>query len=115
MTGPGRRFDPAELLDDETSLSAADQLATASIARELEAIADRDGGVAQDFTDRVMASIAAEPTPAPTVAFGVALRTRRVRSALAAIVDSFRVGLGGGGRPLAVRGQALALALVVLF
>jgi hypothetical protein len=112
MTGPGRRFDPAELLDDGTR-TAAEVLDTADIARELELVAGRDAGAGEHFTDRVMAAIATEPTPQPTIAFGLALRAGRARAALGAIGDSFRVAFSGG-RPLAVRGQALALVLVVL-
>lgn len=113
MTGPGRRFDPAELLDDEGTRTAADVLDTADIARELELVAGREAGPGEHFTDRVMAAIATEPTPQPTIAFGLALRAGRARAALGAIGDSFRVAFSGG-RPLAVRGQALALVFVVL-
>ena len=60
-----------------------------------------------------MAAIVAEPTPKPTRVFGAALRAGRFGTAVAAIGDAWRVAFGGG-RPFAVRGQALALVLVVL-
>ena len=113
MTGPARRFDPNELQDEPGTLLPAELLAAAEVARELETIAGRDGGITEDFSDRVMAAIATEPTPQPAIALGMALRAGRARAALGAIGDSFRVAFGGG-RPLAARGQALALALIVL-
>ena len=42
MTGPGRRFDLAELSDDQFALTEADIVAATAIARDLEAIAERD-------------------------------------------------------------------------
>jgi hypothetical protein len=113
MSGFGRRFDPGELLDDPSAGQDAELLGTASVARELEAIAERDATVSADFTDRVMGAIAAEPTPQPTLVFGLALRAGRIRDSVRAVGDAWRVAFGAG-RPLAVRGQALALALVVL-
>jgi cell division septation protein DedD len=113
MTAFGPRFDPTELVDDPAEVSAADLRGMAGVARELEAVAEREPSASADFTDRVMAAIAAEPTPQPTLVFGLALRAGRVGQSLRAIGDAWRVALGPG-RPLAVRGQALALALVVL-
>ena len=113
MTGFGPRFDPTELVDDPTEVSASDLRRMGGVARELEAVAEREPSASPDFTDRVMAAIAAEPTPQPTLVFGLALRAGRVGQSLRAIGDAWRVAFGSG-RPLAVRGQALALALVVL-
>ena len=113
MTGPGRRFDLAELSDDDAALTEAEIVAAMAIARDLEAIAERDDAPTAGFSDKVMATIAAEPTPKPTRVFGAALRARRFGTAAAAVRDAWRVAFGGG-RPFAVRGQALALVLVVL-
>ena len=113
MTGSGRRFDLAELSNGPEALTEAEIVAATAIARDLEAIAERDDAPTVAFSDKVMATIAAEPTPKPTRVFGAALRTRRFGTAVAAVGDAWRVAFGGG-RPFAVRGQALALVLVVL-
>jgi uncharacterized membrane protein YgcG len=113
VTGPGRRFDLAELSDDQSALTEAEVVAATAIARDLEAIAERDDAPTVGFSDKVMAAIVAEPTPKPTRVFGAALRAGRFGTAVAAIGDAWRVAFGGG-RPFAVRGQALALVLVVL-
>ena len=113
MTGSGRRFDPAELSNDPVALTEAEIVGATAIARDLEAIAERDDAPTVGFSDKVMAAIAAEPTPKPTSVFGAALRAGRFGTAVAAVGDAWRVAFGGG-RPFAVRGQALALVLVVL-
>ena len=113
MTGPGPRFDLAELSDDQSALTEAEIVAATAIARDLEAIAERDDAPTVGFSDKVMAAIVAEPTPKPTRVFGAALRAGRLGTAVGAIGDAWRVAFGGG-RPFAVRGQALALVLVVL-
>ena len=113
MTGPGRRFDLAELSNDPAALTEAEIVAATAIARDLEAIAERDDAPTVGFSDKVMAAIVAEPTPKPTRVFGAALRAGRFGTAFAAVGDAWRVAFGGG-RPFAVRGQALALVLVVL-
>jgi hypothetical protein len=64
------------------------------------------------FVDRVMAAVAVEPLPQPARAFGVALLGGRFRAAAASLGDAVRV-VVGGSTPVAVRGQALALVLVV--
>jgi len=112
MTGPARRFDPTELTDDPAGLGEAELTAASAMARDLEAIAERDTVPTGAFSDRVMEAIASEPTPQPTRVFGLALRTRRIGAAVAAVGDAWRVTFGSG-RPIAVRGQALALVLVV--
>ena len=65
-----------------------------------------------DFTDRVMAAVAAEPPPRPVAAFGAAVMAVSLRRTLTAIGDAWRVALSGA-RPPAIRAQALALVLVV--
>ena len=112
MTGPARRFDPTELSDDPAAIGEAELTAASAMARDLEAIAERDTVPTGGFSDRVMEAIASEPTPQPTRVFGLALRSRRIGGAVAALGDAWRVTFGGG-RPLAVRGQAVALVLVV--
>jgi uncharacterized membrane protein YgcG len=112
MTGSGRRFDHAELTNDP-ALTEAEMVAATAIARDLEAIAERDDAPTVGFSDKVMTAIAAEPTPKPTRVFGASLRAGRFGTAVAAIRDAWRVAFGGG-RPFAVRGQALALVLIVL-
>ena len=113
MTGTGRRFDLAELSNGPEALTEAEIVGATAIARDLEAIAERDDAPTVAFSDKVMATIAAEPTPKPTRVFGAALRTRRFGTAVSAVGDAWRVAFGGG-RPFSVRGQALALILVVL-
>ena len=84
-----------------------------AMGRELEVLASHSNlGPTDDFTDRVMASIAAEPSPQPVAAFGTAIRTGRLWVAFAAIGDAWRVAFGSS-RPAALRMQALALVLVV--
>ena len=107
-----RPFTPAEL--DGIADTAPDELlALGRVARELEAAAER-GGVrpSPDFADRVMRSIAAEPSPAPVWAAGVAVRRHSPTAVLASLRDALRVGFGAGF-PIAVRAQALALVLLV--
>lgn len=83
------------------------------MARELTEVSDVPGlRPTDDFADRVMAAVAAEPVPQPAVAFGSAVRAARVGAALAAIGDAWRVAFGGP-RPIAARAQAMALVLVV--
>ena len=113
MNGPGRRFDPNELTGvNGTPLSDSERLAATTTAREIET-SIRDAGSSDGFTDRVMAAIATEPAPQPVVAFGSAVRARRIGATIAAVRDAWRVALGAG-RPMVLRGQALALGLVVL-
>lgn len=109
MSGPGRRFDPAELAGathaEPTDAEAAELLA---VARELEDLARSEQiGTSVGFEDRVMAAVALAPRPGRrTAGFG----------GLAGLFH--RIGLAwrdlwGAGRPLIVRTQALALLLVV--
>jgi len=107
-----RPFTPAEL--DGVDAALPDEvLALGRVARELEAAADRGSVRASaDFSDRVMRSIAAEPSPAPVRAAGAAVRRRSLAAMLMAFRDALRVSFGAGF-PVAVRAQALALVLVV--
>ena len=85
-----------------------------AMGRELDALAEHSVHLAptEDFADRVMAAIVAEPSPQPVAALGIAVRSGRLGMALAAIRDSWRVAFGSS-RPAALRAQALAMVLVV--
>jgi len=105
-------FTPAEL--DGVDGIAPDELAAdRRVARELEGVADR-GTVrpSADFSERVMAAIAAEPAPAPVRAAGAAVRRGSLGALLVSFRDAWRVSFGTGF-PMAARAQALALVLVV--
>ncbi len=116
MTGPARRFDPAELRTSgapgDAQPTDADLARALGIARDLEALAADAVGPTDGFEDRVMAAIAAEPAPKLVV------RPSRQRGGpIAAFVLAFRDAWGittGGGRPMAVRAQALAFVLIVV-
>lgn len=109
MTGPGRRFDPSELDDvGGAPLSDVESAAMLGTARDLEAFAQSESiAPTSGFEDRVMAAIALEAPPR-TVATGGWLG-----GFLVALRDAWRITLSGGGRPLAVRAQALALVVLV--
>ncbi|MEA2619970.1 MAG: hypothetical protein QOC97_743, partial [Chloroflexota bacterium] len=115
MTGPVRRFDPAELRSpSESEPSAAESAQLLAAARELEALAAADGSrPTEAFEDRVMTAIAAEPAPRVVVRSGATVRGGRPAALLLAVRDAWAVA-GSGGRPFAVRAQALALVLLVL-
>ena len=115
MTGPYRPFDPAELrVPDEADPSPAESADALSMARELEALAVSAGIRPTDgFEDRVMAAIAAEPVPRVVVRPGSAVRGGVLGAFALAFRDAWSVA-STGGRPFAVRAQALALVLVVL-
>jgi len=109
MSGPGRRFDPAEL-DGMTGPAPTDAEAAEllAVARELEDLARAEQvGTGVAFEDRVMAAVALAPRP------------HRRAAALGGVAGLFdRIGLAwrdlwGAGRPLAVRTQAFALLLIV--
>jgi hypothetical protein len=112
MTDFRRPFGPDDLPDSgESPADIARALAT---GRELDAMAGRDAASPSgDFVDRVMTALASEPTPRPVAAAGRAVREGRLAGALAAFRDTWRVAFSGG-RPLAVRAQALALVLVAV-
>ena len=93
---------------------ATEVAASLALGRELEALAgEAVPPLGADWVDGVMAAGALEPTPQPVVAAGRALRTGRPMALLAASVDAWRVGFGGG-RPVLVRLPAIALVLVAV-
>lgn len=104
-------FQPSELDGaDESSGPIGGLLAT---ARELERL---DGGAirpSDGFTDRVLAAIGAEPLPRPTAVAGLAARQGRLWAMLAALRDTWHVAWSGG-RPFAVRAQAMAFVLILV-
>jgi len=115
VSGPQRPFDPAELRvpgePEPIAAELADALAT---ARELEAIASNAGLRPSDgFEDRVMAAIATEPAPRLVAAPVSAVRGGRVGAFLVTVRESWAVA-SRGGRPMAVRAQALAFVLLVV-
>ena len=105
MSEFGRRFDPSELADGEPGdgeTAAAELLA---VARDLEAFARSESVTPSvDFEDRVMAALADEPPPRP-------IGARGVLGLVALVRDAWRLAWTGG-RPLAVRAQALAFVLL---
>jgi hypothetical protein len=110
----GGRFDPAELLvpgePEPTPAEQADALAT---ARDLEAMAVDTGVRPTDgFEDRVMAAIAGEPAPRLVVA-PATVRGGAIGAFLLTVRRAWAVAMGGG-RPIAIRAQALAFVLLVL-
>jgi uncharacterized membrane protein YgcG len=116
VTGPIRRFDPAELRGPgEPDPSQAEQAEALRAARDLEAVAglaDRIGPT-EGFEDRVMAAIAAEPAPRVVLRPAASVRGGRLAALLLAIRESWAVATSGG-RPLAVRAQALAVVFLVV-
>lgn len=116
MTSRGS-FRPEEIEDEALSSDSigpgperADLLAG---ARDLEWLAaGSDVRPSAGFTDRVMATLADEPLPAPAIAVGSAVREGRLAAVAAAFGDFWRVAWSGK-RPLAVRIQAIAIVLVV--
>ena len=105
------RFRPDELDDDATAGEQARAMAT---ARELEWLAATDDvAPSAGFADRVMAAVAAEPTPRPVAAAASAARRGAILGVLAAFGDLWRVAWTGG-RPMAVRAPAMALVVVVM-
>ena len=84
----------------------------ARLARQLEALADRETlGPSPDFADRVMAAIASEPTPAPVVAARSAIRRLSLLGLVASVGDAARITFGRGF-PAMARLQAISLVLV---
>ncbi len=111
--GPGRRFDPSELLSGTDADPSEGELADAfAAARILEAHAGTDRITPSDgFEDRVMAAIATEAAPRVVVRPGGAVRGGRPAALLVALRDAWSIATRGG-HPLAVRAQALAIVLV---
>jgi hypothetical protein len=115
MSGPYRPFDPAEVhVAGEPDPSPAESADALSTARELEALAVSAGVRPTDgFEDRVMAAIAVEPLPRVVVRPRGAVRGGLLGAFALAFRDAWGVA-SSGGRPFAVRAQALALVLIVV-
>ena len=111
MTAFPRGFGPDDL--PPSSEVAAPEIATSlGVGRQLDAFAGAERIEPRaDFTARVMTAIAAEPAPQPAAVAGDALRRGRPLALVAALGDAWRVAFSGG-RPVAVRAQALAFVLV---
>lgn len=105
-----RPFHLSELGSEADPFESADLL---RMARELEGL---DGGPirpSDGFTDRVLAAIADEPLPAPMAVAGLAARQGRLGAMVAALRDTWHVAWTGG-RPLAVRAQAMAFVILLV-
>jgi hypothetical protein len=112
VSGP-RPFGPDEL-SGVPGLRPDELAAETRLARDLEAVAARDGITpSAGFADRVMGAIASEPLPSPAVAAGRALRHAALAGFLVSVRDAVRVAFSGGF-PAAVRVQAFALVLLVV-
>jgi hypothetical protein len=107
----GGRFDPNELAD--SGLTDAELAELLGAARAVERVGRDDPSPSADFTDRVMAAVAAEPDPRPAVAAAAAVRRAEPGGVLVALRAAWRTAFGPGMRPLAVRAQAAALLLAV--
>ena len=105
------RFRSDELGEDATAGEQAQIMAT---ARELEWLAAADDvAPTTGFADRVMAAVAAEPTPRPVSAAASAARRGAFLGVLTALGDLWRVAWTGG-RPLSARAPAMALVVVLM-
>ena len=115
MTGPIRRFDPSEVRPDSGPGPTDAELAEAMVAaRELETLIARDAvGPTVGFEDRVMAAIATEPAPRLFGRPATSVRGGRPVAFLLSIRDAWRVATEGG-RPMALRAQAMAFVLLVI-
>lgn len=115
MSGPIRRFDPGELLlPGESEPSAADMADSLLAARELEALAmDTAIRPSDGFEDRVMAVIASEPAPRLVLLPAASVRGGRLGAFFVAVRQSWAIATTGG-RPMAVRAQALAFVFLVI-
>jgi hypothetical protein len=110
-----RQLRPADLAGADGLEPAVPEVADAlAIARELDAsLAASDVHPSATFADRVMAAIAVEPLPQPSIAAVLAVRRRRIGALVGALADTWRVAMTGG-RPLAVRAQAAAFVLIAV-
>lgn len=115
MTGPGRRFDPAELRSDSGGDPSDAEMADAlAAARELEMLSARDQvGPTVGFEDRVMAAIAAEAPPRLVVRATRPGLGGRFAALAGSVGAAWRVATSGG-RPVFVRAQALAFVLLIV-
>jgi hypothetical protein len=108
------RFSPDELPIEGGRVTASELAASMGVARELDrlaAVATIDATPA--FSSRVMAAVAAEPSPQPVLVFGSAVASGRIAAMLGAARDAWRVAMSPG-RPAPVRMQALVLVLLLL-
>jgi hypothetical protein len=100
MSAFGRRFDMVELAGVADG-AAIDLVET---ARDLEVYSEIGwAGPTATFEDRVMAAIAAEPAP----------RLRAELGPIATLFEAWRLAWSGG-RPVAIRAQALALVVTAV-
>ena len=119
MSGSGGRFDPSELRNPgsdtaEPGASDAEMADALLIARELELLAAGQMVRPSDgFDDRVMAAVALEPAPRLVVRRATTGRGGRIGAFVVAVGEAWRVA-STGGRPTAVRAQALAFVLLVI-
>ena len=115
MTGPVRRFDPSEVRPDSGPGPSDAELAEAMVAaRELETLIARDAvGPTVGFEDRVMAAIATEPAPRLFGRPAASVRGGWPVAFVLSIRDAWRVATSGG-RPVALRAQAMAFVLLVV-
>jgi hypothetical protein len=109
------RFDAFEL-DDAIRRPGEDQAVAGlvGLGRELEALDATPAASPGGFADGVMAAIASEPTPRPSLAVPAAARARRPFALLAGVRDAFRVTFGGASRPFGARLAAAPVALGAL-
>jgi hypothetical protein len=115
MSGPQHRFDPAELrVPGEPEPSVAELADVLAAARGLEALG-ADAGIrpTAGFEDRVMAAISVEPAPRLVAAPVSTVRGGVFGAFLVTVRESWAVATSGG-RPAAVRAQALAFVLLVI-
>jgi hypothetical protein len=114
MSGPTRRFNPDELIGGADQPPTEAELADAfAAARVLEGYASADHvAPTEGFEDRVMAAIATEPAPRVVIRPASGVRGGRAAAFLAAVRDAWAIATRGG-RPVAVRAQALGFLLVV--
>lgn len=118
MTSGGRWFDASELrtpgMPGDAPATDAELADALAMARELESLAAAAvSGPTTGFEDRVMAAIALEPPPRLIVRPGSAVRGGSIDAALLAFRQAWAVAFTGG-RPFAVRAQALAVVAVVV-
>src|SRR4051812_2287684 len=112
MTDFRGRFGSDELPSAEGAESPIELDRSLAMGRDLDAMASREQPVpSAAFVHRVVAAIDAEPLPRPAVLAGQALRRGSLPALLASIRDARRVAFSGG-RPLALRAQALALVAI---
>lgn len=112
MSGPQRMGPRTFDVDELGSIDPGDRAAAIEASRRLQSIDDPSILPSAGFSDRVMASIATEPNPAPT-GFLAPLRRRGIVAGFAASVREAWASVGGTGRPVLARGAALAYVLAV--